>query len=135
LSTNFKLSEWGSDWLTVLDLWNIYVGPVQTAAVNTTIEPTPIPSSELKPPPPLYYPSHFSGQEIPGQAKNESWSFPEDFWWGVSSASYQVEGAAKDEGRGPALWDVFTHRAQKIADNQTGDVAINEYYSYKRGKS
>ncbi|KAI9734854.1 MAG: hypothetical protein M1834_001933 [Cirrosporium novae-zelandiae] len=118
--------------ITVEDLWNLYIGPVVTADVTTTIEPTPIPSSELIPPPPLYYPSYLSGQEFVAQTKNASWSFPKDFWWGVSSASYQVEGAAKAEGRGPGLWDAFTHRAQTIADNATGDVAINEYYTYKR---
>ncbi|RAL16391.1 glycoside hydrolase family 1 protein [Aspergillus homomorphus CBS 101889] len=117
--------------ITVEDLWNIYIGPVETATVNTTVEPTPIPSSQLIPPPQLYYPSYLTGAQIPGQGKNESWSFPKGFWWGVTSASYQVEGAVKVDGRGPSLWDAFTHRAMSVADNQTGDVAINQYYTYK----
>ncbi|RAH79262.1 glycoside hydrolase [Aspergillus japonicus CBS 114.51] len=117
--------------LTVEDLWNIYIGPVETAAVNTTVEPTPIPSSQLIPPPQLYYPSYLTGAQIPAQGKNDSWSFPKGFWWGVTSASYQVEGAVKADGRGPSIWDAFTHRAMSVADNQTGDVAINQYYTYK----
>ena len=51
--------------------------------------------------------------------KNESWSFPKDFWWGVASAAYQVEGAVKDEGRGPSIWDVLTHRSEVFKDTLT----------------
>lgn len=65
--------------------------------------------------------------------KNESWSWPEGFYWGVASAAYQVEGAVRDEGRGPATWDVLTHRVtDRIADNTTGDVTNNHYYLYKQ---
>lgn len=118
--------------LSLEDYWNLYVGPISTASINTTVEPTPIPSSSLIPPPGLYYPSYPSGQQVPLQGKNESWSFPSDFWWGVSSASYQVEGAAKDEGKGPTIWDVFAHRVNGyITTNETGDISDNEYYLYK----
>ncbi|GME32098.1 Glycoside hydrolase family 1 [Neofusicoccum parvum] len=114
------------------DYWNIFVGPISTAAINTTVSATPVPSSSLIPPPGLYYPSYPTGQEVPLQTRNESWSFPSDFWWGVSSASYQVEGAAKDEGKGPSIWDVFAHRVNGyITTNETGDVSDNEYYLYK----
>ncbi|OJJ30422.1 hypothetical protein ASPWEDRAFT_121098 [Aspergillus wentii DTO 134E9] len=108
--------------INLSDLWNLYIGPVQTPSVNTTIEPTPIPSADLIPPPYLDYPD----------TTYANYSFPKGFWWGVASASYQVEGAVKAEGRGPSIWDAFTHRAMSVADNQTGDVAINEYYTYKR---
>ena len=67
--------------------------------------------------------------------KNESWSFPKGFWWGVASAAYQVEGAVKDEGRGPCIWDVLSHRAKGyVLNGDTGDVADNQYYLYKQGK-
>ena len=82
------------------DLWDLFVGPVSTALVNTTVAATPIPSSELIPPPGLYYSSFPTGQQIPVVTKNESWSFPKGFWWGVASAAYQIEGAVKAEGRG-----------------------------------
>jgi hypothetical protein len=118
-----------------LDYWNVYIGPVEVAAVNTTVSPTPIPSSELVPPPPLHYASFLSGAQNPGLTTNSSWRFPADFWWGVASAAYQVEGAVKDEGRGPSIWDALLHRVVGYSvANQTGDVANNQYYLYKQGK-
>jgi hypothetical protein len=122
----------------VLDLenyWNQFVGPVSTAAINTTVAPTPVPTNELIPPPGLYYSSFPSGQQVPIVAKNESWSFPSGFWWGVASAAYQVEGAAQAEGRGPSIWDVLTHRVTGYTvANETGDIADNQYYLYKQGE-
>ncbi|KAK4985077.1 hypothetical protein LTR50_006190 [Elasticomyces elasticus] len=117
------------------DLWNLFVGPVSSADITTTVAPTPVPSSELIPPPPLYYSPFPSGQQVPVIAKNESWGFPKDFWWGVASAAYQVEGAVQAEGRGPSIWDVLTHRVTDfVADNSTGDIADNQYYLYKQGQ-
>jgi hypothetical protein len=117
-----------------VDFWNLYVGPVDVAAVNTTVSPTPVPSSELVPPPPLYYAPFPTGAQNPAVTTNNSWHFPANFWWGVASAAYQVEGAVKDEGRGPSIWDVLLHRVigYSVA-NQTGDVANNQYYLYKQG--
>lgn len=66
--------------LKVEDLWDMLVGPVTEAHITTTVQPTPIPSSSLVPPPPLYYQPFPTGQQVPPQAKNESWSFPKDFW-------------------------------------------------------
>ena len=119
--------------LMVIDLWDLFVGPVQVAEITTTVSPTPIPSNELIPPPPLYYSSFPTGEQNPMYAKNANWSFPSDFWWGVASAAYQVEGAVKAEGRGPSIWDVETHRVTNaIVNNVTGDVADNQYYLYKQ---
>jgi beta-glucosidase/6-phospho-beta-glucosidase/beta-galactosidase len=33
--------------------------------------------------------------------------FPPDFLWGVATASYQIEGATREDGRGPSIWDQF----------------------------
>ncbi|KAL1616946.1 hypothetical protein SLS56_011213 [Neofusicoccum ribis] len=119
--------------MTVDDLWDIWIGSVAVASVNTTVSPTPVPSSELIPPPPLHYPSWMSGPQSPFVTKNESWSFPKDFWWGVASASYQVEGAVKDEGRSPSVWDALLHNVVgNSLQNDTGDVANNHYYLYKQ---
>ena len=97
--------------------------------------PTPVPSSELVPPPPLYYPAFPTGAQVPMMTKNSSWSFPKDFWWGVASAAYQSEGAVKDEGRGPSIWDVLLHRVVGYSSaNQTGDIADNHYWMYKQGR-
>jgi hypothetical protein len=78
--------------LAQIDLWNLYVGPVQVASINTTVSPTPIPSSELVPPPPLYYPPFPTGEQSVIATSNESLKYPSNFWWGVASAAYQVEG-------------------------------------------
>lgn len=66
--------------LNLEDLWDLLIGPVEVAATTTTVSPTPVPSSSLIPPPPLYYSPFPTGQQMPLVAKNESWSFPEDFW-------------------------------------------------------
>ena len=58
---------------------------------------------------------------------------PDDFMWGLASSAYQVEGAAKDEGKGPSIWDLISHRqANAVADNSTGDVVASFYYLYKQ---
>ncbi|KAF2641972.1 glycoside hydrolase [Massarina eburnea CBS 473.64] len=117
--------------LSLDDYWDLYIGPVANASINTTVTPTPIPSSSLIPPPSLYYPSFPSGQQVPLQSQNESWKFPKDFWYGVAGASYQIEGAVKAEGRGPSIWDRLTRVPNYVVTNDTGDVANNNYYLYK----
>ncbi len=57
--------------------------------------------------------------------------FPKGFLWGSATASYQVEGAAKEDGRGPSIWDTFSHTPGKTVDNATGDVADDHYHRYK----
>ncbi|RVW93572.1 Beta-glucosidase 10 [Vitis vinifera] len=37
-------------------------------------------------------------------------SFQAGFIFGTASASYQYEGAAKEGGRGPSIWDTFSHK-------------------------
>ncbi|XP_015081303.1 furcatin hydrolase-like [Solanum pennellii] len=59
-------------------------------------------------------------------------SFPSDFIFGTSSAAYQYEGAANEDGRGPSIWDTFTHNhPERTADHSNGDVAIDFYHRYK----
>lgn len=57
-------------------------------------------------------------------------SFPPDFLWGCATASYQIEGAAKEDGRGPTVWDIFSHTPGKVANGDTGDVACDSYHRY-----
>src|SRR2546430_2784113 len=53
--------------------------------------------------------------------------FPADFRWGVSTAAYQIEGAVTADGRGPSIWDTFSHEPGRIVDGSTGDVACDHY--------
>ena len=57
--------------------------------------------------------------------------FPENFVWGCATASYQVEGAVNEDGRGQTNWDVFSHTAGKTFQGDTGDVADDSYHRYK----
>jgi beta-glucosidase len=57
-------------------------------------------------------------------------AFPGGFTWGVSTASYQIEGAATEDGRGPSIWDTFSHEPGRVADGATGDVACDHYHRY-----
>ena len=54
--------------------------------------------------------------------------FKKDFIWGAASASYQVEGAAFEDGKGLNIWDVFSHEKGKIFDNHNGDTACDQYH-------
>jgi len=56
--------------------------------------------------------------------------FLKDFVWGVAAASYQVEGAWQEEGKGLSVWDTFSHTPGKIFEGHTGDVACDHYHRY-----
>jgi len=56
--------------------------------------------------------------------------FPQGFLWGSATASYQVEGAVKEGGRGPSIWDTFSHTPGKTHNGDTGDVADDFYHLY-----
>ncbi|KAE8037053.1 hypothetical protein FH972_009678 [Carpinus fangiana] len=59
-------------------------------------------------------------------------SFPAGFIFGTASAAYQYEGAANEGGRGPSIWDTYTHRYPgRIKDGSNGDVAVDQYHHYK----
>lgn len=57
-------------------------------------------------------------------------AFPKGFLWGVASAAYQVEGAAAEDGRGPSIWDTFSHTPGTCAMDDHGDVAVDQYHRY-----
>ena len=58
-------------------------------------------------------------------------TFPQGFLWGSATASYQVEGAVKMAGRGPSIWDTFSHTPGKTHNGDTGDVADDYFHRYK----
>lgn len=55
-------------------------------------------------------------------------SFKKDFLWGAATASYQVEGAAFEDGKGLNIWDAFTHTDGKIFDGHNGDISCDQYH-------
>ncbi|MDR1825161.1 MAG: beta-glucosidase [Bifidobacteriaceae bacterium] len=57
--------------------------------------------------------------------------FPPDFTWGTATASYQIEGAVRDDGRGPSIWDTFSHTPGKVLNGDTGDVADDHYHRWQ----
>jgi len=57
--------------------------------------------------------------------------FPADFAWGTATASYQVEGAAVEDGRTASIWDTFTRVPGAIADSNVGDVADDHYHLFR----
>lgn len=61
----------------------------------------------------------------------EELALPADFKWGVSTAAYQIEGAAGEDGRGPSIWDLFCRQQGRIANGDTGDVACDHYHRYR----
>jgi len=61
---------------------------------------------------------------------SQSLSFPTNFWWGTATASYQVEGAWNEDGKGESIWDRFSHTPGKIKNNDNGDVACDHYHRY-----
>jgi len=54
-------------------------------------------------------------------------TFPQDFIFGVATAAYQIEGAANMDGRGPSIWDDFSHSPGNVINNDNGDVACDHY--------
>ncbi|MBO3740602.1 GH1 family beta-glucosidase [Actinoplanes flavus] len=57
-------------------------------------------------------------------------TFPEGFVWGAATASYQIEGAAREDGRGPSIWDTFSRTPGRVFAGHTGDVACDHYHRY-----
>ncbi|HWD38511.1 MAG TPA: GH1 family beta-glucosidase [Fimbriimonas sp.] len=57
--------------------------------------------------------------------------FPSDFMWGAATASYQIEGAVTEDGRGASVWDTFSHTDGKVAKGENGDVACDHYHRYE----
>jgi beta-glucosidase len=54
--------------------------------------------------------------------------FPPGFVWGTATASYQIEGAVTADGRGPSIWDTFSHTPGTVWNGDTGDIACDHYH-------
>jgi beta-glucosidase len=58
-------------------------------------------------------------------------TLPEGFLWGAATASYQIEGAAEEDGRVPSIWDTFSRTPGKTLNGDTGDVATDHYHRWR----
>lgn len=61
--------------------------------------------------------------------------FPEGFLWGAATAAHQIEGAWNEDGKGPSIWDHFSHTPGKVRDGDVGDVACDHYHRYSEDVS
>lgn len=59
-------------------------------------------------------------------------SFRKDFMWGGAAASYQIEGAAYEDGKGPSVWDMFVKQEGKVINGSDGEAACDHYHLYQK---
>jgi beta-glucosidase len=89
--------------------------------------PGELAASDLNAPPAAGQPSAPPPAAAPPDGSR---TFPESFLWGSATASYQVEGAVREDGRGTTIWDTFSHTQGKTHKGDTGDVADDFYHLY-----
>ncbi|HEX2101304.1 MAG TPA: GH1 family beta-glucosidase [Candidatus Synoicihabitans sp.] len=58
-------------------------------------------------------------------------AFPPNFVWGAATSAYQIEGAARVDGRGPSVWDMLCARPDRVWERQNGDVACDHYHRFR----
>jgi beta-glucosidase len=68
---------------------------------------------------------------LPSSSRGGAVQFPAGFGWGAATASYQIEGAATEDGRTPSIWDTYAARPGAVVNGDTGDVACDHYHRYR----
>ncbi len=57
--------------------------------------------------------------------------FSNDFLWGAASASYQIEGAYLEDGKGENIWDAYCQESGHVAHGENGNVACDHYHRFR----
>lgn len=57
--------------------------------------------------------------------------FSDDFLWGAATASYQIEGAWNEDGKGKSIWDEYCEKDGAIRNGDSGKIACDHYHRYK----
>jgi beta-glucosidase len=89
--------------------------------------------SAILPPNGFAIPPNPQSAPVPGAISPDSIHgarFPKDLLWGMATASYQVEGAWNEDGKGESIWDRFSHTVGNVKGGATGDVACDHYHLY-----
>ncbi|GKN89945.1 hypothetical protein MS5797_15300 [Klebsiella pneumoniae] len=58
-------------------------------------------------------------------------AFPHNFLWGAATAAYQVEGGHDADGKGPSIWDIYSHLPGTTFEGATGDIAVDHYHRFR----
>ena len=58
-------------------------------------------------------------------------TLPSDFLWGSATAAYQIEGGVSEGGRGPSIWDTYSHTPGRTLNGDTGDVAADHFHRWR----
>lgn len=58
-------------------------------------------------------------------------AFPQDFLWGAATAAYQVEGGQDADGKGPSIWDIYSHQPGTTFQGTNGDIAVDHYHRFR----
>src|SRR5262245_58800596 len=72
-----------------------------------------------------------AADEVAITRRDSARTFPEVFYWGVGTSSYQIEGVWNEDGKCLSLWDSYRHTPGNIKNNDTGDVANDHYHRDK----
>ncbi|KAM9851168.1 lactase/phlorizin hydrolase-like [Aulostomus maculatus] len=80
------------------------------------------------------YSAHFyyqvmkdNGFPTPDDEKPIYGHFPKGFIWSTATASYQIEGGWRADGKGLSIWDKFAHTPLRVFNDDNGDIACDSY--------